>query len=538
MSSPLLIDDLSEHLGNLPDWYIQILEEREKSECEVCPDDWIELILEDFDGRPIAGEPYFVFTEATQGSAISSPSPGSGPFTDGSGRTTPPRLNLILGSDVVDVAYGVKTTVSLNLTDDRFGELEPYDEQLYLVDTPVTYDGPLRVSGDVRSVMSDSYDYWLDVANAAKAGVPYEAVLDMLAEVDTACRAGLGIYADLSLTARNDAEGKLLMAMQGVPPNAHKLPGAQQLFRPVEDIFMSGLEGFPGALFVGPDGVPYQDEYASSHRDTSSADWQVFNGWASVALVLDYMDQTALHAEMGAYRDELWDRAGTAIGDILSSAGNLIASPAYAQGRSRGGRGSRMSMRGTKTGRFPNKGKGSNRQSKASSRSGYVAHAQANTRRPAKSKTTIRHKGLTAKFTQRYKVHMDPGHGVKGRKISGAHSSTAFKNEIARSGGEYRRISTHPADGRIKKFEYRVPDKGTGKLRPWDPRDAKTTYDMPWDEYLKHSKEAFQNAIINQKGKFPRGEWRGVSRSGLQMEGFVKQTGPNTFEPTSGWFVW
>lgn len=125
MSSPLLIDDLSEHLGNLPDWYIQILEEREKSECEVCPDDWIELILEDFDGNPITGEPYFVFTEGTQGSAISSPSPASGPFTNGSGRTTPTRLNLILGSDVVDVAYGAKTTVSLNLTDNRLASSNP-----------------------------------------------------------------------------------------------------------------------------------------------------------------------------------------------------------------------------------------------------------------------------------------------------------------------------------------------------------------------------------------------------------------------------
>lgn len=538
MSSPLLIDDLSEHLGNLPDWYIQILEEREKSECEVCPDDWIELILEDFDGNPITGEPYFVFTEGTQGSAISSPSPASGPFTNGSGRTTPARLNLILGSDVVDVGYGAKTTVSLNLTDDRLGEFEPYDEQLYLIDTPVTYDGPLRVSGDVSSVMSDSYRYWLDVANAAKAGVPHEAILDMLAEVDTACRAALGIYADLSLTARNEVEGRLLMAMQGVPPNAHKLPGAQQIFRSVEDVFLSGIEGFPGALFVGPDGVPYQDEHASSHRNTSDADWQIFKEWAGVALLLDYFDQTAMHAEMAAHLEDLKERASKAIENMLSSAGSVIASPAYAQQRGGAGRGSRMSMRGTKTGRFPKQGKGSNKRAKAGSRNGYLAHSQANARRPVKSETTVKHKGLTAKFTQRFKDHMDPGHGAKGKRISGAHTATAFKNEIARSGGEYQRISTHPADGRIKKYMYRVPEKGTGKMRPWDLGNTKTTYDMPWEEFLKHNREAFKNAMINQKGNFQSRKWRGVSRNGLAMEGFVKQTGPNTFEPTSGWFVW
>lgn len=386
--------------------------------------------------------------------------------------------------------------------------------------------------------MSDSYNYWLDVANAAKAGVPHEAVLDMLAEVDTACRAGLGIYADLSLTARNEAEGKLLMAMQGVPPNAHKLPGAQQIFRPVEDVFLSGMEGFPGALFVGPDGVPYQDERASSYRNTSDADWQTFKEWAGVALLLDYFDQTAMHAEMAAHLEDLKERASKAIGDMLSSAGSVIASPAYAQQRGGGGRGGRMSMRGTKAGRFPKGGKGSNRRAPATSRNGYLAHTQANTRRPTKSKWVIRHKGIAIRISRDFANHVDPGHGVRKGRISGAHTPSAFKNEVQRSGGEYRRADTNPNDARQKRYEYRLPDKGTGNLRPWNTNVTKTTHDMPHEEYMRNLREATQNALINQKGKFPGGKWSGVSRSGFQMEGYVRKAGENTFELQTGYFVW
>jgi len=48
----------------------------------------------------------------------------------------------------VNIAFGAQTPITLNLTDAEFGE--EYDEQLYIVDTPAQYDGPLKFPSDPR----------------------------------------------------------------------------------------------------------------------------------------------------------------------------------------------------------------------------------------------------------------------------------------------------------------------------------------------------------------------------------------------------
>ncbi|MBK4215609.1 hypothetical protein JJJ17_06700 [Paracoccus caeni] len=553
MASPLLIDDLSEYLGNLPDWYIQILEEREKDECEVCPDDWIELILEDFDGRPITGEPYFVLTEATDGSAIASPSPASGPFTDGAGRTTPARLNLRLGADVVDVAYGAKTTVSLNLTDERFGEFEPYDEQLYLVDTPLTYDGPLQVSGDVRSVSAASYNYWLEVTNSAKAGVPYEAILDMMAEVDTAYRSGLGIYGDLSLTARNAAEGYLLMAMQGVPPNAHKASGARQIFEPVEEVFSTGMGAIAGSIFVGPDGVSYRDDYVSSHSETSAGDWQIFRMWKAVAMMLELFEGTISNAQIDADVDDFLNRAAETFEGLWSYAGSLIASPAHAEQRGGGGRGRGTSMRGTGTGRFPKRGNGSNKRASAASRNGYVAHTQAASRRPSKSGKAHTFNG--AKFNLRHSIrHFFDGDGVRTNgQFNGGHTSQTFMRDLQVSGGRYLSSRAHP-DGKYGKGiieQSYQPRRQSGSMPGQPPRAAggqyakretKTIVDLsqrPAREVLRDMREALKNAMMRPsfKPNASSNSVTGHTKTGIRVDFHITGHGNSQYTIRSFYYV-
>lgn len=113
MAEPFLnIDDLTEHLGNLPDWYVQVLEARERNACVVCPEDEIEIELTDFSGSPISGEPWFVFMENTNGSTVSSVNLDVDPFLNGAGQTTPSPLVLNPGAHVLDIAFGGETPTS------------------------------------------------------------------------------------------------------------------------------------------------------------------------------------------------------------------------------------------------------------------------------------------------------------------------------------------------------------------------------------------------------------------------------------------
>ena len=118
---------------------------------------------------------------------------------------------------------------------------------------------------------------------------------------------------------------------------------------------------------------------------------------------------------------------------------------------------------------------------------------------------------------------MDPGHGVRGREIKGAHTAEAFKAAIKRAGGEFRRIGTHPADARIKNYEYRLPRGDTGRLRPWGARNpSKTTYEMPAQEFMANLRQALKNAMVRSKGKLTPGiAWQGVTKSGLRMSGLA-----------------
>jgi len=84
------------------------------------------------------------------------------------------------GSHVVDVAFGAQTPTTLNLTDTEFGD--EYDEQLYIVDTPAQYDGPLKFSGDAKGCVRTAGKAVNEIHAAKKAGVPGDALVDMLAE--------------------------------------------------------------------------------------------------------------------------------------------------------------------------------------------------------------------------------------------------------------------------------------------------------------------------------------------------------------------
>lgn len=507
MAEPFLtIDDLTEHLGSLPDWYVQVLEARERNACDVCPEDEIEIELTDFSGRPISGEPWFVFMENTNGTAVSRVNTDVDPFLNGAGQTTPSPLILNPGAHVLDIAFGGETPITLNLTDAELGD--EYEEQLYIFDTPVEYEGPLSYLGPSGAPDVAAYGDLRGVIAAYEAGVPNDALQDMLAEIETALRAAVGIFPDLSLTARNDAEAKLIAGMQMVPLNAHLHPNVVPMYQDAMTTFNDRREVMPGGyFFVGPDGVSYEDP----HGDVvwGATDEQV--DWLGIGEMLDrlqgYSSAFHIYAEAAL---ESPDMFRTRIASAIRAGGYQVAGPPnIPRNQIRGGRNN-----------YPSRGSGSNPKTKPTGRNGVQAHTQAHSRRPVKSNTTVKFKGVKAKLGEYFRTHMDPGHGVRNGRISGAHTPSAFKNAVERAGGEYRRVSTHPVDARIRKYEYRLP-RADGTMRSrWLP---KTVHEIPQSELRQLQLQALKNALIRHRGDLNTGSrpFIGYTRSGLKMEGYA-----------------
>ena len=335
-------------------------------------------------------------------------------------------------------------------------------------------------------------------------------------------RAALGVYEDLSLTARNDAEARLMLAMQGCPANYHKHPGVHPIYENAESVFSAVAPG----TFVGPDGVSYGDPYVARWREGISAGTR---DWMSVAKMLELISGWSVY--MGSSGGD--SRPGW-LERILGAIGDMLVGTAHAQGRGLGGSRGRFARRGgLKT---PKRGAGSNPRRKPVGRNGAQAHTQAHARRPVKSNKNVRFKGVKVKIPKRFREHMDPGHGARGREIKGAHTAEAFKAAIKQAGGEYRRVGTHPADARIKKYEYVLPNGATGKMRPYNPATTKTTYNMPKSEFQDLVRQAVKNALIRSNGKLPN-RWTGVTRTGLKMRGFARPVGKG-YEITTAWFEW
>lgn len=517
--SYLVTDDLLDHINNLPDWYVQVLEDREKPECDVCPDDWIEITLEDFDGAPITGEPYFVFTEHTQGSAITDPTPEGGALTNGAGQTTPTRLNLSMGSEIVDIAFGPETVRTLNLTDDNLGE--EYDEQLYIIDTPVTYEGPLNFPANLPGMLPLVGDILNEINAAEAADVPPGAIADMLGELDVAMRAAAGIYSDLSMTARNDAEANLMLAMQGCPANYHQHPEVAPIYAEVDSIFGNIV---PGA-FIGPDGVPYGDPHVA--RWKMPMDDETLN-WATLASFLDLIGSMAMHRLMEAETGpSLYQRTKSIIASVLTALGNALVSPAEAQQRIGGSRG--MGLRNL---RLVRRGKGSNPKRNPGSRNGPQAHAQASTRKPARSKNAVRVNGAKFKVREAIDHFTKPGGAKKGGILDGGHTTVSHAENIrissARALPTVPHSSTQYGRGIVyAPYQPRRPANSRdgsrnplgGQFREAQPKTVVNLAQRPMNRVLSDMKQALRNGMTGKKFK-PNAPYQtidAVTNTGIQM---------------------
>ncbi len=523
MSEPfLMIDDLTEHLGNLPDWYVQVLEARERNACDVCPEEEIEIELVDFSGRPISGEPWFVFMENTNGSAVSAVNADVDPFLNGAGQTTPSPLILKAGSDVVDIAFGGQTPMTLNLTDAEFGV--EYDEQLFIVDTPVEYEGPLQIPGPDAAPEIVAYGYLRGVIAAYEAGVPDPALQDMLAEIDTALRAAVGVFPELSLTARNEAEHKLVMGMQLVPFNAHLHPAVVPIYSDVMEIFGDRRSTLPfGAVFVGPDGVSYEDP----HLDVVQAAGEDEVNWLGIGDMLDKLQ--GYSTAFGHYANaslETPQETKMRLSAILRYGGYRFAGPPTQIPKNQ--------IIGGQV-KFPSSGAGSNPKTKPVGPYGPIAPIQMQSRRPEKvGGRVLRYMGVTVKIDAKFRHHMSPGDGIKGTRISGTHQNAELRALVRSVGGEIRTVGQpHPLDGRIVAMEYRLP-KSDGTWGPWRP---KTVYDMPNSEFIGLTRQAVRNSLIRNSGSLPNSGWEGSTRTGIRIQGHSTELGPASYRTTTAFFM-
>ena len=127
---------------------------------------------------------------------------------------------------------------------------------------------------------------------------------------------------------------------------------------------------------------------------------------------------------------------------------------------------------------------------------------------------------------------MSPGDGIKGTRVSGTHSETDLRTLVGNAGGQVRQVGQpHPADGGIRRMEYRIPNQ-TGGYGPWR---TKTVYNMPTGTFVNLTRQAVRNALINNSGTLPS-TWSGVTRTGMRIEGYATQIGPNKYRITSAFF--
>ncbi|NSX55553.1 hypothetical protein [Parasulfitobacter algicola] len=431
--SYLITDDLTDYLGVLPDWYIQTLEDREENACDVCPDEWIEISLTDFDGVPITGEPWFVFQLGTDANAVSPAAGEIDPSLNGAGQTTPTRLPLLLGTERVDIAFGTDTMVTRNLTDEEFGD--EYFEQLYIEDSPAEYDGPLNIPTDHDGLWRAGAQA-INEINAARAhNIPSVALVDMLGELDLAIRAALGVYEDISLTARNKAEADMMLVMQGRPPDYHLLDGMEQMFTDAEFAF----EGRAPAVFVGPDGVVYGDNVMDIWQSPYTEEFQ---WWRRIIGLLNMIADYTFFSERDAIFEEREAEEAEAAGEDFGFSG-LFVSAAHAS-PNRGGSGS-GGVNGRGGGRFISSGKGSNPRRNLPARSPTNAHSKLSSRKPSKPNRTLNLKG--AKFQVREAMdHFFRGGGVKANgQIYGGHTTTTYTRDTAAGSLRHIRNETHPS---------------------------------------------------------------------------------------------
>ena len=550
-------EDVLSIVGQLPTWYVQILADREPDPiCAPCLANWIEVELTDFEGAAW-GQDIFVMISALNTNSSLAPEHTMLPPSGKSGRIPLPVMQSkipLVGStgSTLDLGIGISHTQKNINTDERLGD--SVEELVYLMDSPAQYDGPLVISGSAEAIDTAGFAYFSDVINSGlhrSSGIGQEAALEMLAEIDQAMRAALGVYEDLSLTARNAAEAELILAYQARSPMAHLSPTAEPVGpdgdpNMVENTFQAALSGDAPAFFVGPDGAVYSDADGMLGGGLRVAP----NPMLNAAGTLSAIDQTMARVEQDIalnhrprwqkWFDRMYDgardgfaqaRAALAYAVALATAlpGEAIAvfSRAGVPSPHSVGRGARRSAQATK----------SNQRGKPPSRNGPLAHSQLSAKRPVKSMTTIKFRGITLMIPKSFLRHMDPGDGAKGRSISGAHTPTAFKAAVTAAGGEYKRIDTHPANANIKRYMYRLP-RADGTMRPWNMNNTKTTYNLPQAEFLAMTREALKNAAIRQKGKFPQNAWVGNAKNGYKLQGWLKPLGNNKFELKTAFFDW
>jgi|GEM_PF-3359569 len=446
----------------------------------------------------------------------------------------PSPLVLKAGSHVVDVAFGAQTPTTLNLTDAEFGD--EYYEQLYIVDTPAQYDGPLKFPSTAKGSVRAAGKAVNGIHAAKKAGVPGDALVDMLGEVDLAMRATLGVYEDLSLTARNDAEARLMLAMQGCPANYHKHPGVHQIYENAESVF-SGVA--PGT-FVGPDGLCYGAPYVARWREGISAETR---DWMSVAKMLELISGWSVY--MGPSGGD----SGPAgwLERTLGAIGDMIVSTAHAQGRRLGGSRGQFARRGgLKT---PKRGAGSNPRRRPVGRNGSRAHTQTHSRRPVKSNRKIKFRG--AKFSSKdAHNHFFNGEGVRTNgTFNGGHTTTTYARDVAASGARPLGSAPHPRVRGVYENRYQ-PRKQAGSQGPGGVRmggrfgkaETKTVVDTAIRsarQVMRDMKQALRNGMMRPKFQpnAPYQTFNGYTKSGVKIKFHVSGHGNGSYTVRSYYYV-
>ncbi|WP_208349236.1 hypothetical protein [Pseudaestuariivita rosea] len=529
--SYLVIDDLTDHLHTLPDWYIQVLEARETNVCDNCPENWIEIQLIDLEGQPISGEPWFVYESGTDTRALDPSVNITDQFLTSAGQTTPLRLPILPTVDVVDLVFGEQAAAENPVTDAGFGI--DYDEIIYTFTLPAEYDGPLQLPSDPAALWPAGAEALNDINRAIGAGAPKAAVEDMLGELNLAVRAALGLYEDLSLTARNEAEAKLILALQGRPPDYHLLDGMELLYEDAELVF----RGVAPAVFVGPDGRVYGDAVMDIWRSPHSAE---FEHWRRIVSLLNILAETAFFTDSAKL---------VLIEEEVQYSGFLISAAHASPNKGGGGSSGIRARNGVK---LNTTGKGSNPKAAAPPHQGQVQQAQANHALPAKTNTS--NAGTTSNTTttvEGVKFNVGPANNHVFREQSvktngdfyGGHIGQIYGNNMANSAARPVSTTPHPNQTHgygIYRGVYQPRRQAGSRDQSGRPRGGqfgrkreKTYVDTSVRSVsivVRDMRQALRNAILNKNFDPSKSYQRfdGYTNTNLKMQFYVTRTG-NTY---------
>ncbi|MFQ6549007.1 CdiA family toxin C-terminal domain-containing protein [Aestuariibius sp. 2305UL40-4] len=428
----------------------------------------------------------------------------------------------------------------------------------------MTYDGPLALSGSPAEVGRQAHALFADVSNRGlhrRSGTTRIAALEMFAEIDLATRAALGVFADLSLTARNEAEGQLMLAYQKRPADAHLRPTATpaevygDIWNEVEQTFNNAASGDGPVQFVGPDGAIYDDADGMLGRYADQ------NPMEDAAVVLETIDlwmarvAADLAAEKPSWTAEFKARFGDWTDALIAEIEGLFsATAAVLRGGSFAGVGDLEAIavlqgpssvpKGAKGGL----GKGSQNKDSATvrdtrhkleQRSGAVAATQLNAKFIGKARTVLKLMGARVRFDFEH-IRTRPtktdnqGRTIYPRKngISGSHDRAEMLRQIEYEGGRITKEESHPTMRGVSRIYYEI-----GVLKPQTDHhgpnrqfvpgqyksgfEPKTVYDssvISHQDMARMGRQAFRNSLIRHTGTPPK-KWQGRAANGIEFEG-------------------